>query len=184
MGYCTITEQENFFNQLYDSQFQKMWKYAVVILANQDLAEEVVQDAFLEAYLHIDFLATCEKPEWWLQRTVKHKALHMLREQAKNIRRLVSLDAEIAIHLPATDEFERVEDNEQGNLTQVKQKIASALTEEDLHLLKRVALEGASYKQVSREMSLSIPVCQKRIQRVRKKLKIIFQLFLIFVSVF
>ena len=184
MGNCIITEQEKFFNQLYDSQFQKMWKYAVVILANQDLAEEVVQDAFLEAYLHIDYLATCEKPEWWLQRTVKHKALHMLREQARNIRRLVSLDAEVASHLPAPDELKRVEENEQGNLAQVKQKITTALTEEDLHLLKRVALDGASYKQVSRETGLSIPICQKRIQRIRKKLKIILELFLIFVSVF
>lgn len=184
MGNCTLTEQEKFFNQLYDCQFQKMWKYALVILANQDLAEEVVQDAFLEAYLHIDFLASSEKPEWWLRRTVKHKALHMLRDQARNIRRLVSLDAEVAVSIPAPDEFEQVEVNEWENLAQVKHKIAFALTEEELCFLKRVTLEGASYKQISGETGLSIPVCQKRIQRIRKKIKNIFQLFLIFVSVF
>lgn len=174
MGNCTSIEQESFFNQLYESQFQKMWKYAVVILANHDLAEEVVQDAFLESHLHIDYLMTCEKPEWWLQKAVKNKALHKLREQAREIRRLVSLEAEGAIHLPAPDEFEQVEENEQQNLARVTQKIAEALTEEDLHLLKRVALEGASYKEVSQETGLSIPVCQKRIQRIRKKLKNIF----------
>lgn len=68
-----------------------MKRYALILLSNPELAEEVVQDAFLELYLHIDEVMAHEKPEFWLQKAVKYKSLHKLRERARDLKQYVSL---------------------------------------------------------------------------------------------
>lgn len=74
--------REEFFNSLYSGQFLKMRAYARTIVQNPSLAEEVVQDAFVEVLLHMDNLMQMELPELWLQRTVKNKSLHVLRSNS------------------------------------------------------------------------------------------------------
>lgn len=59
-----------------------MRAYARTIVQNPSLAEEVVQDAFVEVLLHMDNLMQMELPELWLQRTVKNKSLHVLRSNS------------------------------------------------------------------------------------------------------
>lgn len=71
MGHRDASSQEAFFNCLYEERFSKMKRYALILLSNPELAEEVVQDAFLELYLHIDEVMAHEKPEFWLQKAVK-----------------------------------------------------------------------------------------------------------------
>ena len=171
MGEKHLIEKDQFFNQLYNDQFLKMWRYALVILKDPVVAEEVIQDAFIEVLLHIDYLVACEKPERWLQQTVKNKSLHVLRDRARDIRKIVSLDTENTINLVAPNVLEKIEDNERVAFEKTKQKIATVLTAEEQYLLKRFSLEKVSYKVLSEETGLSIAACQKRIQRIRKKLE-------------
>lgn len=161
-------EREAFFDRIYAEQFQKMWKYAVDILSGPQLAEEVVQDAFIEFWRKIDELITKEKPEWWLRKTVKNKCLHVLRAQARDAKRLVYLDAGDVSKRAAPERLSPLEEME--SYSETRRKIVEALKPEELRMLKRVAM-GASYKTLSEETGLSIWVCQKRIQRIRKKLK-------------
>ena len=51
------------------------------------------------------------------------------------------------------------------------QAIQKVLTEEEWQLLRRVTLERASYKTVSKELGLTVWTCQKRVQRIREKLR-------------
>lgn len=167
-------EKDTFFNRLYQAHFYKMWKYASVILSNPNLATEVVQDSFLEVLLHIDELMTYQKPERWLQKTVKNKARHAMRAQARDAKRLMSLSADSMAEVLAPDELSQVEEDEQAEVAKNKRKIADALTPEELAFLKRIAMDGTSYKELAEETGLSLWACQKRIQRIRAKLKKIF----------
>lgn len=45
MGHRDASSQEAFFNCLYEERFSKMKRYALILLSNPELAEEVVQDA-------------------------------------------------------------------------------------------------------------------------------------------
>ena len=76
---CNWTSQDGFFDILYQKQFRKMWLLAITLVEKPELAEEVVQDAFVEVLIHIDYLMTVERPDFWLQKTVRNKALHALR---------------------------------------------------------------------------------------------------------
>lgn len=161
--------QESFFDTLYSGQFLKMLRYAHTLICKADLAEEIVQDAFVEALIHIDELMKKERPEFWLQKTVRNKALHVKRAQARYTWRLVSLESEEIIDNFASKQF--CEIDEMDSITQIRQVIAEALDSHEIHLLKRIAMDGATYKTLSNETGMSISACQKKIQRIRKKLK-------------
>ena len=110
MDLSNASSQEAFFNRLYEERFTKMKRYAQALLSNPELAEEVVQDAFLELYLHIDRVMAHEKPEFWLQKAVRYKALHKLRERARDLKQYVSLDSDTIPSIAAPDEFGKVEE--------------------------------------------------------------------------
>ncbi|MCI8422665.1 MAG: RNA polymerase sigma factor [Lawsonibacter sp.] len=166
MGNKVWQDQNEFFDSFYCQNFKKMWKLATVILNNPDLAEEAVQDAFLEVFLHIDYLMSVEKPEWWLQKTVKHKSLHILRSQAREASQLVLLRSHDLEDVSAADELLEVETTDD-----LKHKITHVLKPDELQLLRRIAIDCVSYKEASSELGISIAACQKRIQRIRKKLE-------------
>lgn len=124
----------------------------------------------MELYLHIDEVMAHEKPEFWLQKAVKYKSLHKLRERARDLKQYVSLDSDAIPPISAPDEFEKIEEDP-DSLEKLNRKISEALPAEDLHIFKRVALDGVPYKKISEEIGLTIGVCQKRVQRTRQKLK-------------
>ena len=45
------------------------------------------------------------------------------------------------------------------------------MTEDESHLLKRIVLDKATYLELSKELGISVWACQKRMQRLLKKLK-------------
>ena len=126
MGHRDASSQEAFFNCLYEERFSKMKRYALILLSNPELAEEVVQDAFLELYLHIDEVMAHEKPEFWLQKAVKYKSLHKLRERARDLKQYVSLDSDAIPPISAPDEFEKIEEDP-DSLEKLNRKISEAL---------------------------------------------------------
>ena len=101
--------QEDFFDPFYEKNFKKMFAYANAIVENHDLAEEVVQDAYLEALKQLDFLVGTELPERWLQQVVKHKALHAKRTQMRDKWRLAELNEGLIPDSFAEKELREVE---------------------------------------------------------------------------
>ena len=169
MGDNKGMSQNDFFDALYSKQFSKMWTYAFALISNDELAKEIVQDAFVEALLHIDQLIVSEHPEFWLQKTVKNKVLHVRREQARYTWRLTSLSEGQIVDYHAEKQLREAE--EADSLSQLRRTIAEKLTSQEVRLLKRIAMEGATYKTVAEELGISIGACQKKIQRIRKKLR-------------
>lgn len=169
MGKNKRTSRDEFFNSLYSGQFLKMRMYARTIIQNHNLAEEVVQDAFVEVLLHIEHLMKTELPELWLQRTVKNKSLHVLRDQIRYTWRLVSLEEQKIVDNSTAKELQEID--EFDSISQIRKTITKTLNIQEIHLLRRIAMEGATYKAVSEETGMSIAACQKKIQRIRKKLK-------------
>ncbi len=169
MGENKCISQEKFFDSLYSGQFLKMKKYAHTLIGKADLAEEIVQDAFVEVLIHIDELMLKERPDFWLQKTVKNKALHVQRAQARYTWRLVSLGKNEIVDHVAAKQLREIEEADSAN--QIRQVISETLDSHEIYLLKRIAMEGTTYKTLSDETGMSISACQKKIQRIRKKLK-------------
>lgn len=159
-------DQDAFLEDLYRTYFLMLRKYASCALESPELAEEVVQDAFHEAVQHIDKLMTHPNPGGWLKLTVKNKIAHARRDMNRYMLRFVSLDAGTY-----DNRIPSVEDRLPQQTESLLQIIRKVLTEEEWTLLRRITLEKASYKTVSEELGLTVWTCQKRVQRIREKLR-------------
>lgn len=164
-------EQRAFFDELYSVWFPKLCWYTLSAVKNHYVAEELVQDTFLVAMQKVDQLMAAEAPERWLKQTVKYKMLHYFRAQKQEQKWLVSLAEEGTAEPRAPDLLEQAEESEEETLARTKDLIRRSLKDEEWRLLQKVALEGKSYQQAAEELEISLWACQKRMQRIREKIR-------------
>ena len=172
-----LPEKNSFIETLFHSNESKVKRYAVTILKDKYRAEEAVQITFLEAINHVDTLMAHPKPEYWLLLTLKHKIMHSERSRIRDQRRFLSLDAEECAPLAAPICLEeQVEGQETGTgstFSTVK-IIQKCLTPEELNHIKRLILDKATHLEVAEELGISVWTSQKRLERIRKKLRKVF----------
>lgn len=164
--------QEQLFNRMYQENFWKLRRYALIFL-NENQSEEIVQDTFYEAAQKIELLLEHDSPDGWLMNTLKNKIRNCQRQNQKDLLRLVSLDSEIALQVATPENAEDIIERDE-TLAEFSQKITEALSPEDLHLLRRIAFEKASHKEVSSELGITVWGSQKRLERIRDRLSKIF----------
>ena len=163
-----LPEQDRLIEDLHHLYFNKLTIYAMSVLRDSTRAQDVVQDAFHEAILHIDKLAEHENPGGWLVLTVKNKIRESERSRRRYVSRFLSLDTDVATQLMAETE------QPAGSDDQALLKIEQTLTKEEQLLLKRLIFDNASHLEVSQEIGITIWACQKRLERVRQKLRMVF----------
>lgn len=152
-------------DRLYRQCYPSLYRYALWALRDHHQAEEAVQEAFLSALPKAAEVTALDRPEGWLMQTVKHKILHLRRDQARHQARTVPLEET----LPAPDHLGRWEDQEDA--ARLWQQATRPLSPQDAELLRLVAVEEQSQQTAAEEMGLSLWACQKRLQRIRKKLR-------------
>lgn len=150
---------------LYRQCYPSLYRYALWALRDHHQAEEAVQETFLSALPKAAEVTTLDRPEGWLMQTVKHKVLHLRREQDRRRARMLPLEEK----LPAPDRLGQWEESEDAAL--LWQQATQRLSPQDAELLRLVALEEQSQQAAAEEMGLSLWACQKRLQRIRKKLR-------------
>ena len=141
--------QRALLSTLYERWYGVLHRYAQWAVGDALLAEEIVQETFLAAVPKIEELAAGEHPERWLIQTAKYKALHVLREQARQRAKNTVLEESLA----APDQLGQWEDREYAGQ------------------LRMVALEKLGHQAAAERLGLSLWSCQKRMQRIRKKLR-------------
>ena len=133
--------QRALLSTLYERWYGVLHRYAQWAVGDALLAEEIVQETFLAAVPKIEELAAGEHPERWLIQTAKYKALHVLREQARQRAKNTVLEESLA----APDQLGQWEDREYAG--------------------------QLGHQAAAERLGLSLWSCQKRMQRIRKKLR-------------
>lgn len=160
--------EKEFFDALYTRFFPDVYRYTQAIVQDPSVAEEVAQDVFLTALLHLDELLAAEQPKRWLLKTAKYKCMHVFRSRAQWKKWMIPWE-DLGREPTAQDHLGQVEEREA--LHQAKARIQSLLTEEELTLVQLVALEEKSYQAAAQALGITVAACQKRMQRIRKKLR-------------
>lgn len=166
-----LPEQDAFLETLYHECVNDLILYATISLQDGPRAQDVVQDTFHEAILDMDdkHLMSHENPGGWLMETLKNKIRENNRAQERYLRRVMSLEPEVlAVLSPSDDSFDQLERK------LILEEISKVLSPEDMYLLERLTLDKASHLEVSKEMGITVWDSQKRLQRIRKKLRKIF----------
>ena len=97
-------EQEAFLEELYRNYLTKLTIYASSALGDRSRAQDLAQDVFHEAIIHIDTLMAHENPGAWLMQTAKNKIHEYHRIHTRYIHRFISLDSSTCIEITIHDE--------------------------------------------------------------------------------
>ena len=143
--------------QLYREMFPKLYLYAVRILSQPLLAEEAVQNTFCIACERREKLFGSSNPQGWLMNTLKNVIRNMQRERARMEVSLLAVTE--ASGAATTDELD------------VDLLYADLSATEDFQLLKWVALDNCSLREVADRLGISFDASKKRVQRARKRLR-------------
>jgi RNA polymerase sigma-70 factor (ECF subfamily) len=93
------------FSAFYEAEYRPMVRLAVALVGRRDVAEELVQDAFVSLHGRWDRVSNYESPEGWLRRVVVNRAMSALRRRAVEVRLLGRLSRLRERHseVPAVD---------------------------------------------------------------------------------
>lgn len=167
-----LPEQDEFFTALYRKYFNQVKIYALGLISDPHRAEEIAQDTFHTAMEKIGDVMDAEEPIKWLKKTAKYKIQNERRTQQRYLNRFLSLDAPEApeVASPASVELTVIAQEEEETRVSITETVQQTLTQEEVALLRRVALEHATLLEVAQELGINLWTCQKRIQRIRGKL--------------
>lgn len=163
-----LPEQDVLMEQLYRDNIKKLTLHAAAILRDPTRVQDIVQDTFHTALLHIDIIMTHENPGGWLMETLKRKIKESLRAHYRDTSLFLSLDSDIPIDLVPSGDL--IAEISEPNEIFPMGKIEQLLTPEEFRFLKRLVLDRASHLVVAKEFGISVYASQKRLERIREKL--------------
>ena len=146
--------------------YDEIFKFCFRRVDNQDEAYDITQDTFLaliDSYKKIE----PEKVRKWLYETAKNKIADHYR--TKNKRSEYEEESE-ALDTMSCSLYDAISDN---HIEQLKQKIISDLSEEELELDKDFYINNMSYEDLGEKYNVKKYVMYKRVSRLKALLKII-----------
>jgi RNA polymerase sigma-70 factor (ECF subfamily) len=162
------------FNSLVCLHQQQAMRLAVSILGDVHDAAEVVQQAFVKAYLGLAGLKRPEGFRAWLLRIVANEAISRQRSRRRRDR----------LPLPAlwqaTDRIERSPDEkEHGKEMQAAiQRAMAKLTRNEAQAISLFALDDLPHQEVARIMGCSPESVRWHVYRARQKLRVLLKEYL------
>lgn len=164
-----LPEQEKIIKQLYETYFCKLTSFAMASVHDPHIAEEIAQDTFHTALLHIDEIANHPNPGGWLMQTTKYKIKEYQRRRSQDLRHLVSLETIRPFEADGNaSAFDQAEATPSENILE---QIRAILSPEEYALFQQLILKRASHLSVAKEFGISVSASQKRLQRIREKLR-------------
>lgn len=160
----TDQEAEEIIQEIYESEYEKLVRCAILYLKKGDnkahvlsRAEDVVQETFALAWKRRVDVLSSEKPVGWLYNALQYEAKTFLKEENKWIKRLLRYE-QFYIEPPepcVSLEFE----------------LGDLISKEDFDLLYRFYVAGYSYRELCEETGLSKTALGVRIHRIKQKVQ-------------
>jgi RNA polymerase sigma-70 factor, ECF subfamily len=132
-------------------------------ISDDDTAEDLLQDVFLDIHQHIDTLRDVKKLESWIYQVTRHAIIDYYRSK----RATTTLDVPEALQL-----YEELPDEDVVTelLPSVRAMVLS-LPEQDRQALILTEYQGLTQKELAERLGLSLSGAKSRVQRAREKLK-------------
>ena len=163
--YRAQSGEEEAFTDLMRSYHAFVYTIVIGVVDNPHDAEEVVQDAFLNAYQGLSQLEDTTKFKSWLAEISRNRARNWLRKQKGDT---VSLDE-------VSEEMLQTEDSPDERLTWQEQRelirrTMETLPQKDRDIARAFYLEGASYDELTSTHGLSYNAIAFRLSRAKRQL--------------
>jgi len=164
------TDRHRRFYRLIHPHLPNLYRAAYRLTANQADAEDLLQEALLKAFIHMDSLREETNPSGWAYTIMKNIFLNQAPGKARAPSPMDTL--EIQNRLPSPDPVPG--DDVDSALSQGLTDALMAMPEEMRVILVAREVEGLSYQQIAELMSLSLGTVKSRINRARERLRSIY----------
>jgi len=169
---CVLAGERELFEILMRRYNQRLYRVARGILGDESEAEDVMQDAYVRAYHHLDQFAGRARFATWLTRIAVHEALARARRRG----RVVEIDAMPDTRkdsLPALASAERDPERRaiDRNLRTVLEGAIDELPAPYRLVLLLRDVEGLSTAATAESLGLEVPAVKTRLHRARGMLR-------------
>lgn len=146
--------------EVFSEEESPLLRYAFGLLGRRELAEEVVQDAFLKLHQHWDEV---EIPRAWLFRCVRNFSFNILRKNNRETLDESPGERESALERP---------DDELGRLEAVGmiQMLVSEMEERDQSMVRMKYFQGLKYQEIADKLEMSVGNVGYRLHHLLKDL--------------
>ncbi len=168
-GAAVTPEYDGAFDALYLAHVQKLLCYAQSQIQRREIAEELVQDTFHEAYLKFDRLRCHENPGGWLMQTLKNKLLNYRRTRQRETALLSGWPEDAAETAVPGDLVEALAARQQ--VSAIREYVSAHFDPDDRFLFQKLLVEGVSHKAAAQSLGITVWNSQKRLERIRRRLR-------------
>jgi RNA polymerase sigma-70 factor (ECF subfamily) len=170
------TGDKTAFEEFYQKYKRQIFAYIYRFVSKYELAEELTQETFINAYIHLDSYSAKGKPLAWLYTIASNLSKNALK--SRHIRSEVSLDAPLADsdgNLNMLDVIESVRERPEliirsKELVSKIQDAIDALPLEYKQILLLCDIQGQSYQDVAQILGCKLSTVGSRLFRARKKI--------------
>jgi len=149
--------------QLYDLYCKAMFNTAYNFVKDDDIAQDIMQEAFIKAFKKIDTYTGAASFGSWLKRIVINQSLDLLKKQKIET---IELNEEVA-YLPNDDPWEV---DTEISMSVIYSCIES-LPQKCKNVVKLYLLEGYDHQEVAQILEISEVASRSQLSRGKSKLK-------------
>lgn len=157
---------------LFDAEETPLLRYAFSLIGRRAVAEEIVQDVFLQLHVHWD---NVESPKAWLYQSVRNRAANHFRDHRKET---IGTDQDECTSRCVPDSVDQGrQDDPKEILSRIEamgnlRNSLNTLGATDRRLVQLKYFEGRSYREISQEMGISVGNVGYRLHHLLKTLAI------------
>ncbi len=160
---CKVNDRKAQF-QVYKLYYKAMFNTAVRIVNDSAQAEDVMQEAFLEAFRQIGTYRGESSFGSWLKKIVVNKSIDEIRK-ARNV---ISID-ELDVDVPDQQDDENYIQVLSTKVEEIRKAI-HALPDSYRIILSLYLLEGYDHEEIAQVLNISYNLSRTRFSRAKKKL--------------
>jgi len=149
----------------------KLTRYAERIINERHLAEDVVQEAFIKAYINLNSFNTKKKFSSWIYRIVHNEAINALKKKKKEI----SLDENEWLKRSIKDRVDIEEEFSKKEIVNIIKKYINKLPIKYKSPLILYFFEENTYEEISDVLRMPIGTVGTRINRGKKLVSAMFK---------
>lgn len=159
-GKRTLPVSRQSLEEVFFAEESPLLRYAFGLLGRRELAEEVVQDAFLKLHEH---WGEVEIPRAWLFRCVRNFSFNILRKNKRETLDESPSDRESALERP-DDELGRLE------VVGMIQMLVSEMEERDQSMVQMKYFQDLKYQEIADKLGMSVGNVGYRLHHLLKDL--------------
>ena len=156
------------FRKVYDANYTLLMQVVMHIVYNQEIAEDLVQEAFERFYVKNISFPTMDEAKYWLLRVSKNLALNHIRRNKREIQlveKVKKLPGETGNFFDSSKAV--IEEEERRNVREA----VNSLPENLRSVIQLKEYSGLDYKAIGKVLGISETNVKVRVHRARKKLE-------------